>query len=94
MNKPARNLFDYLSAKYKLFTDRDTSLLEMYCGAVISMREAQKCIDELGVVVEDRYGIPKQNPANDILIKNKRQAAMVLEKLGLTEVTDDILKDF
>jgi hypothetical protein len=95
MNEPTQELYDYLAAKYKLHTDRDLSLLEMYCGAVINMREAQKCIDELGVVVEDRYGTPKQNPANDVLIKNKLQAMRALEKLRLNEMAEDgVLKDF
>jgi P27 family predicted phage terminase small subunit len=95
MNEQAQELFDYLALKYKLNTDRDLSLLEMYCGAFINMRAAQKCIDELGVVVMDRYGSPKQNPANDVLIKNKLQAMRALEKLGLDEIAEDgVLKDF
>jgi hypothetical protein len=53
-------------------------------------------IDEQGLTVMDRYGVPKANPANDILRINKTQAMSALKILGLenNDAIDDMLKDF
>jgi hypothetical protein len=37
----------------------------------------------------DRYGIPKANPANDVLRINKTQAMTALRQLGLEEELED-----
>lgn len=89
MNTEAKKIFNRLKRKYQITSDTERALLEMYAGAIVNMRQAQKLIDQVGVVVMDRYGIPKANPANDVLRINKTQAMTALRQLGLEEELED-----
>ena len=86
MNTEAQKIFDRLKKKHKLKGDTQLDLLEMYAGSMVNLRNAQKMIDEKGVTVDDRYGIPKANPAVDVVRINKTQAMQALKQLGLGEV--------
>jgi P27 family predicted phage terminase small subunit len=89
VNTEAKKIFNRLKRKYQITSDTERALLEMYAGAIVNMRQAQKLIDQVGVVVMDRYGIPKANPANDVLRINKTQAMTALRQLGLEEELED-----
>lgn len=62
-------------------TDRDS--LEQYCLAVKNAREAQKLIDELGIVIYNDRGDPKKNPACTAWKEASDQMRFFSAKLGL-----------
>ena len=51
--------------------------------------EAAKSIAKLGVVVDDRYGTPKSNPAVDIELRNRALVARIFGQLGIKSQAEE-----
>lgn len=58
-----RKLFRDLAEEYAIDDAAGLTLLCTAAECLDRMRAAQKAIEAHGEVVEDRYGVPKQNPA-------------------------------
>ncbi|MGV3553092.1 phage terminase small subunit P27 family [Rhizobium sp.] len=68
----------------KILTDAMLPTIESYILAVYNMRQAQKAIEQYGVLVTGRDGIPKQNPAVSLIGKATTTIQRLSAELGLT----------
>lgn len=68
----------------KILTPAMLPQIESYVLAIANMRAAQKAIDQYGVLIPGRDGIPKQNPAVSLLGKAQIAIQRLSAELGLT----------
>jgi P27 family predicted phage terminase small subunit len=71
-------------AERKILTDAMLPTIESYILAVYNMRQAQKAIEQYGVLVTGRDGVPKQNPAVSLIGKCNTTIQRLSAELGLT----------
>ncbi len=67
----------------------DCELLRCALVALDRADEAAKSIAKLGVVVDDRYGTPKSNPAVDIELRNRALVARIFGQLGIKSQAEE-----
>lgn len=67
-----------------LLTEATLGVVENYCFALYQVRECHKTIQELGMFVRNKDGVPKPNPANSTLQKAQEVVARLSVELGLT----------
>jgi P27 family predicted phage terminase small subunit len=71
-------------AARKLLSESMLGVIETYCFARYQILECQKAIQELGLFVRNKDGVPKPNPANSTLQKAQEMVARLAVELGLT----------
>lgn len=71
-------------ASRKLLTESMLGVVETYCFARYQILECQKAIQQLGLFVRNKDGVPKPNPANSTLQKAQEMVARLAVELGLT----------
>jgi P27 family predicted phage terminase small subunit len=71
-------------ASRKLLAESTLSVIENYCFALYQVRECHNAIQELGMFVRNKDGVPKPNPANSTLQKAQEIVARLAVELGLT----------
>lgn len=68
----------------KLLAESTLSVIENYCFALYQVRECQKAIEQLGLFVRNKDGVPKPNPVNSTLQKAQDTVSRLAVELGLT----------
>jgi len=68
----------------KLLAESTLGVIETYCFARYQILECQKAIQQLGLFVRNKDGVPKPNPANSTLQKAQEMVARLAVELGLT----------
>jgi P27 family predicted phage terminase small subunit len=91
LSREAGDLWATISEAWILSEDAEV-ILSLALEAFDRMREAQKCIKKHGIVIEDRWGQLKANPA--VLIERDSRAALLSAfrslELGLEPIRDKI----
>lgn len=75
-------------ARLKLIKPEDRDVLVAYCTAVASMRAAQECINEEGVLIETERGARKLNPAFTVLTQSQNTIRAFAHEFGLTPASE------
>lgn len=68
----------------KLLTVAMMGVLSTYIIALWSVRQAQKAVEEHGLLVKTAHNMLKPNPASGVLSKSSEQVARLSAELGLT----------
>ena len=63
--------------------DHHRVLLEQACHCLDRIAQAKSAIDEQGILIADRFGQTKENPASHVEISNKRMFKALVRELGL-----------
>lgn len=75
-------------ARLKLIKPEDRDALVAYCTAVASMRSAQECINEEGVLIKTERGARKLNPAFTVLTQSQNTIRAFAHEFGLTPASE------
>jgi phage terminase small subunit len=89
LSAEAESLKVRLEAAYDLSAEGAQAMLAAGLRAFDLMRQADALVAKNGVVVLDRYGTPKANPAVDIARQARAQWMGALRVLGLTGWSND-----
>lgn len=73
--------------KRKLLTESGLGVVATYLVALWCVREAQKAIEEHGVLVKGAHGALKPNPASGMLSRAQETVARLSAELGLTPLS-------
>jgi len=73
-----------------IMSPAELRVLENLCTAQDRVDQARAIIEREGLVVLDRYGVPKANPACDLEAKNKVLVARFVAQLGLRSTVETI----
>jgi P27 family predicted phage terminase small subunit len=82
LSEEAAQLYKHVVDSYEL-EEQDLTTLLLACECLMRAREARAIIDSEGVVVTDRFGQRKENPACRIELDNKRMYSQLLRELAL-----------
>jgi P27 family predicted phage terminase small subunit len=81
-----RRVAPILTVERRILTDADLGVLESYCVAIGSVREAQRAITRDGLIIPTEKG-PKRHPAFGIQNAAMTTARLCAAELGLTPVS-------
>ena len=87
----AKNLWTDLH-KHWDFSPHELELLRLTVEAVSRAEMAQEAINESGLTVKDRFGVPREAPEVGIRTAAEASAARLLRQLGLTQEAERVLK--
>ena len=89
-------MFTALVKAYGITDKKKLILVRVIAKSWERCLEAEKVIEKLGIVVLDRYGNEKSNPANDILRQARDQMLRALKQLNVIEEHEEpeFMKDF
>jgi P27 family predicted phage terminase small subunit len=83
LTKHAKDLWARLRADYALDDAAGALLLRNLCEAVDRLAEARSILKKEGVIVRDRWGLPKQHPATLIERDARNQILASLKAMKL-----------
>jgi P27 family predicted phage terminase small subunit len=83
LSKHAKDLWHRLRADYALDDAAGTLLLRNLCEAVDRLAEARSILKKEGVIVRDRWGLPKQHPATLVERDARNQILASLKAMKL-----------
>ena len=83
LSKDSQKLYDSIRKTYSIKDDAGLLLLRVVCESLDTMREAEKEIETRGIVIEDKYGRTKANPACMVIDKARGAMMQALRQLNL-----------
>lgn len=83
LSTESKKFFNTIKKAYKIEDHVSLAILEQASEALMRIRDAQKVIDEEGLVLTDRFGQKKNHPATVIERDSRNAFLKALNQLGV-----------